>query len=221
MNKIKITNWDTRQSFRADRGAPPWIKIYRNIMSNPKWLQLTDSEKGQIVSLWVVAADTEGELVNNSKLLMKMCQLDSEPNINKFIQLGFVTSDGAHCDANLTPTCQPLDAPEERQRRDRVEESREDSCPTKKEKQEAFDAFYSHYPLKKSKKLAIKAWDKLTPEEMQKAIDVVSGEDFQTHMRKQVRGKKDFRPHPSSWLNAGRWADELEQSFSTTNGDPF
>ena len=126
MSKIKISNWDTRQSFRADRGAPPWIKIYRNIMSNPKWLQLTDSEKGQVVSMWVIAADTKGELVHNEKLLMKICQLDSEPNISKFIELGFMTSTCQPDVNQMTTKCQPNDAPEKRQRRDRVDESREE-----------------------------------------------------------------------------------------------
>ena len=95
------------------------------------------------------------------------------------------------------------------------------SSPSKAEKAAAFDSFYSQYPRKVGNKVALKAWLKLTPEEMQLAIDRVSDEDFQIHMRKQKRGKKDFRPHPSTWLNGGCWTDEIAKTFSTTNGDPF
>ena len=109
---IYIKDWSEWQSYRKDRGTPPWIKVHRNLLSNPKWAILTDSEKGQLVSLWIVAADNNGKIPNEPMVLKKICQLDEEPNISKFKDLGFLTSTPPQLDANLTPTCQPSDAPE-------------------------------------------------------------------------------------------------------------
>jgi len=110
---MKITNWEKWQSFRKDRGTPPWIKLHRNLLSNEEWISLTDEEKGQLVSIWMLAADKSGSIPDNKKMVQRMAMLDSEPNINKFIELGFMST-----------TCQSLgcqvDTPEE----SRVEESR-------------------------------------------------------------------------------------------------
>lgn len=93
-------------------------------------------------------------------------------------------------------------------------------CPSKSEKEEAFNVFYSHYPRKIGKKVALRQWLKLNPDEMQKALDVVETEEFKSHMRSQKRGTKDFRKHPSTWLTGGCWDDELKP-VRITNGDPF
>lgn len=125
---MQINDWNDWQSFRKDRGAPPWIKIHRSLMTNQKWAALSDSEKGQLVSLWIAAADTDGELPDSPAVLRKICQLDQEPNISKFIELGLVTTTCQPVVNQLTTTCPQLDAPEER----RGEESREEESREKK-----------------------------------------------------------------------------------------
>lgn len=109
---MKVKDWDEWQSYRKDRGTPPWIKVHRKLLSNEKWAALSDSEKGQIVSIWIVAADNDGDIPDDPKTIRKICQLDDVPNIRKFKELGFFEDDGCRIDANLTPTCQPDEAPE-------------------------------------------------------------------------------------------------------------
>ena len=86
---IRAHNWETWQSYRNDRGAPPWIKVHRSLLSHPKWAELTDAEKGQIVSMWIVAADNHGTLPNDPRVVRKICQLDEAPDIKRFCELGF------------------------------------------------------------------------------------------------------------------------------------
>lgn len=119
---MRVHGWDEWQSFRKDRGTPPWIKLHRNLMTNKKWAALSDSEKGQLVSLWIAAADNNGFLPDDPKILRKICMLDDIPNISKFSELGFLESDGCQHDANMTPDGCQHDAPEQR----RVEKSREE-----------------------------------------------------------------------------------------------
>ena len=87
---MRIKNWKKWQTYRKDRGTPPWIKIYRNLFSNSEWAVLSDSEKGQLVSIWILAADKDGKIPSDSKIIQKMCMLDNEPNIQKFKELGFL-----------------------------------------------------------------------------------------------------------------------------------
>lgn len=98
----RIKNWRTWQSYRSDRPPPPWIKLHRCVMRNPEWVSLTDAERGQLVSLWLLAADKEGVLPDII-LIKKMCHLSSPINLAKFLAMGFVEEN----DAKMTPSgCQ-------------------------------------------------------------------------------------------------------------------
>lgn len=113
MTTIKVRNWDKWQSWRSDRGAPPWIKVHRNLFTNPEWASLTDAEKGQLVSIWVVAADKSGEIPVDANLLRKICMLDNPPNLQRFVDLGFLEMpEGCQLDASLAPGRHPIDAPD-------------------------------------------------------------------------------------------------------------
>jgi len=106
---LKISNWEKWQTYRADRGRPPWIKIHRCLMSNPEWVQLTDSQRGRLVLLWILAAERDGEIPSDPKLLRKICFMDKEPELQLFIKFGFieddanVTSTWRQDDVNVTP----------------------------------------------------------------------------------------------------------------------
>ena len=67
-----------------------------------------------------------------------------------------------------------------------------------------FDTFWAQYPRKVGKQAAIKAYAKslklTTPERILEGVKL---------LKTETAGKEvDFIPHPSSWLNAGRWDDE-------------
>lgn len=70
-----------------------------------------------------------------------------------------------------------------------------------------FDAFWTAYPRKTGKKAAFKAWRKATDKP---ALDVIIKA---IEARKQTeQWRKDhgqFIPHPATWLNQGRWDDEV------------
>lgn len=87
----------------------------------------------------------------------------------------------------------------------------------------AFDEFWEAYPRKVGKEAARKAFDKCKPDltllaEMLRAIETQSLKD---------QWRKDggqFIPHPSTWLNEGRWQDgettvEVAPSANKSLGD--
>lgn len=124
---MKVRNWDKWQTFRKDRGTPPWIKVYRNLMSNEQWVSLTDAEKGQLISIWMLAADKGGVIPDNPIVIQRMAMLENPPNLNKFIELKFLSG-------KMTTTCQPDGnhmvtsvTHQSREEESRVEQSREET----------------------------------------------------------------------------------------------
>ena len=70
-----------------------------------------------------------------------------------------------------------------------------------------FDQFWKDYPRKVGKDLARKAFEKAL-----KRTDFGSIMAGLETLRIEVAGKdQQYIPHPTSWLNAGRWADEVAQ----------
>jgi hypothetical protein len=94
MEYIQITNWDKWQSYRKDRGQPPWIKIHRRVMRNPEWVSLSDGERGQLVAMWLLAADHDGVIPASPEVIQKLCFMSKPPNLSKFHELGFLASNG-------------------------------------------------------------------------------------------------------------------------------
>lgn len=79
-----------------------------------------------------------------------------------------------------------------------------------------FNEFWAEYPNKKAKKDAQKAWKKIKPTEVLfgKIMTAVRASKESVEWTKE-NGR--YIPHPATWLNGGRWDDELtEPSFTTT-----
>lgn len=62
-------------------------------MRNPEWISLTDAQQGHLVNIWLLAADHDGEIPNDPQLIKKICFLKSPPDLELFINLGFIEDD--------------------------------------------------------------------------------------------------------------------------------
>ena len=120
LNTMAIRNWNKWQSYRGDRGQPPWIKVHRALMRDPNWVALSDAQRGQLVAMWMLAADRDGVIPASASLVKKLCFMDAEPDFQLFTDLGFIESD-----ATVTPRRRQHDAPE----KSREEKSREEKIP--------------------------------------------------------------------------------------------
>lgn len=70
-----------------------------------------------------------------------------------------------------------------------------------------FSEFYSLYPRKQGRKAAEKSWNRLNKQEQAEALEALPN-----HLAywKIKQTEKDYIPHPATWLNQGRWEDELD-----------
>lgn len=76
-----------------------------------------------------------------------------------------------------------------------------------------FEDFYNAYPKKAAKAIALKAWQKLNPDEelmskMSKAL-LLQKKNFDW-----IKEDGKFVPHPATWLNQRRWEDEIKGDAS-------
>lgn len=194
---LKIKNWSRWQSYRADRGQPPWIKVHRCVMRNPEWVALTDIERGQLVSIWLLAADNNGLIPSSPSLIQKLCFMSSPLKLNKFIELGFICRN----DVKMTPERRQDDQPKAEQ--SRVEKSRVET----EKKQNRFNIFYVAYPKKKNKGQAEKIFFKLNPDDNLLTI-MLSTIERTKKTEGWLKDNGKYIPYPATWLNAKGWEDE-------------
>lgn len=211
---LKIKNWSRWQSYRSDRGQPPWIKVHRCVMRNPEWVELTDTERGQLVSIWLLAADSNGLIPSSPKLIQKLCFMDSPLNLSKFIELDFICQD----DAKTTPERRQDDQPE----KSRVEENKEHTAfdnaefyITKKKRKitgkrlETFMLFWEAFDYKRGKAEATDVWldipltDKIVNE-------IVAAAKAEAKRRPGLKSNGGKPKMAQGWLSGKRWEDETE-----------
>jgi hypothetical protein len=69
----KIKNWNKHQHFKDRR--PPWVKLYRDILDNPDWHELSGDDAKLLVSLWLIASEDEsksGLLPDTKRIAFRM-----------------------------------------------------------------------------------------------------------------------------------------------------
>jgi len=81
-----------------------------------------------------------------------------------------------------------------------------------------FMDFYSKYPRKIARKEAEKAWKSLKQDEKELAIEAI---DIHIEYWRIKETKKEFIPHPASWLRAARYEDELDMEPKKPNKPPL
>ena len=72
-----------------------------------------------------------------------------------------------------------------------------------------FDQFWKHYPRKIAKRAAQKMFERLTKQEQSDAVEAI--EQHVAYWK--LKGTEmEFICHASTWLNQGRWEDELDMT---------
>lgn len=228
MEHLQIENWARWQSYRADRGQPPWIKIHRCVMRNPEWVELTDSERGQLVSMWLLAADNNGLIPSSPDLIQKLCFMSDPLDIDKFKNLGFIRQ----ADVKAASKRRQSDCKVSHQ--SRVEKNREDkkrvlanppdfgikdSSKIYKSKSgkilsgeifKSFITFWNVFNYKQGKADAADSWLKIDPDEAL-LRKILSAAKTEASARPGLFQKKQTPKMAQGWLSSRRWEDEFSE----------
>jgi len=184
----RIKNWHKFQHFKDRR--PPWIKLYRDILDDPDWHDLDGDDAKHLTMIWVIASEDTGALPDIRKLSFRLRMTETKTE-QLLIRLShWLYQD----DINAISPRYHDDAPE-RERETEVEKEKES-------RSNEFERFWESYPRKVGKKVAEKA--------LAKALRETSIDTIIEAVARQAPlwTEPKFIPHPATWLNAGRWADE-------------
>lgn len=88
---------------------------------------------------------------------------------------------------------------------------------TKELKVTGFDEFWQSYPHKVGKKAALSAWKKLKPNAGLRA-KIMESLETQKSSQQWRRENGRYIPNPATWLNQGRWDDQLDPLNTRTEG---
>ena len=194
----KIKNWDEHQpSLRPDRNVI-WIKVYRRILEDYDWGNLSDSNKATLIELWLLASENEGNLPKVEEIAFRLRR--DKSFINK--QLNELSS-------FVLPVAD--DSATSRQQVGSLEvEVEVDKSRGRVEIDDGFDIFWNSYPRKVGKGKAHEAWKKHKPE-----IDnVLKTLEWQKESKEWFKENGTFIPHPTSWINGKRWLDEPQEEVT-------
>jgi uncharacterized protein YdaU (DUF1376 family) len=178
--------------------------------------------------------DTEQPIGHDLKGMIRRLRLDGyEEQVSTVLNEFFTkTEDGwsnKHCDLKIKAYKNQKKANKNngkaggRPKKQKITESVTDGLPfvtlTTNNKQETknkdikddrFDIFWKQYPRKVAKPNALKAWNRIKPDDdvLKKMLAAINHQGLSSR-------EIQFVPHPASWLNAQRWEDEI--TAPTTN----
>lgn len=160
---------------------------------------MTDGQRGQLVSLWLLAADHDGKIPDDPMTLQKLCFMSKKPDLELFISLGFIDK-RRQGGVKVATLGSQRDAPEEIRL-----EAETDKTLTQ------FEKFWEVYPRKVGKIDAEKVWSKLDPGNglVNKILKSV-GDHCETH--DWIKDGGEYIPYPAKFLRQGYWENEINKN---------
>ena len=191
---MRIRNWSKFQPPMKDRNVI-WIKIYRQILEDYEWHNLSSDSKATLLELLLLASENNGQLPEVHKIAFRLRK--TEDFINKQISL---LSHWLQDDNNLITTCEQdvsLEKSREREEKTYVR----------------FDEFWNTLLPKRrvNRKGCIEKWKN---HNLDTEADNILSWLKQMNMTKEW--KEGFNPSPEVIINQRRWEDGVTKP--TTRG---
>jgi hypothetical protein len=214
---LKIKNWHEFQHYK-DR-CPPWIKLYRSLLDDIEFLKLCgDSDIGVLIRLWLIASEDKnmnGELPDSETLAVRLHMAFpgrvTRRDIDKVEKRLSALKHWLEHDASTPLHKAEHDAIPETEK----ETERETEKETEHARERAsnvdhdFELFWRLYPKKTGKKAAIKAFHKARKAGLPEIDTLVAIIERQASSGQWKRDNGQYIPNPTTWLNQGRWDDEV------------
>lgn len=184
---MRVRNWDKFQPTMKDRNVI-WIKIYRQILEDYEWHNLSSDSKATLLELLLLASENNGQLPEVYKIAFRLRK--TEDFINE--QIGLL-SHWLQLDNNLITTCEQDVA---------LEKSREEKSKT----YVRFDEFWNTLLPKRrvNRKGCIEKWKN---HNLDTEADNILSWLKQMNMTKEW--KEGFNPSPEVIINQRRWEDGI------------
>jgi hypothetical protein len=190
---LRIKNWKRFQHF-SDR-RPVWIKLYRELLDDVEWHELSPAPAKLLMMLWLLASETDGYLPDIKTISFRLrmsCKAIEEaiPQLTHWVEV---------CDIGQISDGYQDDIPETEKR-----ENKETETDVRFRQQE-FEEWYVAYPRHVGKgaareKYRVARKKGITHETLLAGAKAAA--------KKYANTEQRFIPMPTTWLNQERWDDE-------------
>lgn len=153
MQFIRVIDFEKLQHYR-DR-KPPWIKLYRDLLSDDRLFELSEADRYQLIGLFLLASHHDNKIPNKSGWLRKELGVNRAISLQNLIDNGWIElveqdasgllhASDVLAEAERVATPRALAREETEKRRDR-EETEKTVPPTAKRADLAADLFADSY----------------------------------------------------------------------------
>lgn len=87
---IKIKGWNRFLHYHNGKRKVPWIKLYADLLENHDFLTLTESERYQLIALWLLALKLDNSIPEDIGFIKDKINSQTFTGLEKFIKLGFL-----------------------------------------------------------------------------------------------------------------------------------
>ena len=195
---LSIKNYEQYQHYKHRH--PTWIKLHLSLLDDPDFLTLPDASKWHYVGLLLLASRHGNDIKPDAKYITNRLGLTEKLDLSKRFLKDHVLASSA---SKMLLTNSKFGDSEKR----RVEKSRDREETEPLARLEEFEVFWEYYPRKVGKKDAHRAWGKA--KDRPPLPDILSALAAQKSSEQWTKDHGQFIPHPATWLNQGRWADQL------------
>ncbi len=211
-----------------------WIRVDVSLESDRLFQRLDGYGRAAIQLMWRIAKKGDGYInrsdFDDTDYIAGMLGFSDHPEavriaLDRCVELGMLTHEGDRVRVPAWHRYQSTSAERQRKYREKLNDNQkpvthvtdvtqQTNKQTNKQTDKYsgdFEKFYSSYPNKKGKKNAYKAYLKAAKEQdwpgLEKVLQAVKAH---TSSKDWTKDGGEYIPHPATWLNGGRWADDID-----------
>lgn len=208
MRTFHVKNFEKFQHYK-DR-APPWIKLYNELLDDYEFGLLPDASKMHLIAIWLLASRSENKIPLDPAWVTRRINANTKVDLPLLAERGFIVID-QELHSVEQDASKPLAKCLSREREEtegETEKSRADiSLRSTDDWPEDFgDLFWQAYPRKTEKLAAMKKLAGVRKSGLVTFVDLMAG----VQRYAATKPEPQFTKHPTTWLNAGCWADEVQ-----------
>ncbi|MDP2618601.1 MAG: hypothetical protein Q8P46_00250 [Hyphomicrobiales bacterium] len=88
---FSVKNFERFQHYK-DR-APPWIKLYNELLDDYEFSRLPDASKWHLIAIWLLASRSDNKIPFDPTWVARRINADSEVNLDALREAGFIVVD--------------------------------------------------------------------------------------------------------------------------------
>jgi len=210
MKTFSVKNFERFQHYK-DR-SPPWIKLYNELLDDYEFGRLPDASKMHLIAIWLLASRSENKIPYDAAWVARRINANTKVDLTLLACAGFIVVDQSLPDTEQdasTPLAECLSRErEEGETEERREEKKDTPLRSDDWPKDFGDLFWRAFPRKTEKLSAMKKLATIRKSGIVTFADLMAG--VKRYAEATSNTEQRYVKHPTTWLNAGCWADELQ-----------